>query len=150
MHSSVDVTAVAHRLWVRSTRDAHTAADVAQAAERLCADLRRGVMPWTGSERYQALLNRAVRDAAVRHPRLGGLLLDQRQLVSRCPTGVDAHRFDAAEVEAVTKAVVTAAIDAVGVMLGEMLAVRMIDQIDFSYAFTPDRGCVVTIQSAVM
>ncbi len=138
---SADASAVAQRLWSRTTREARSASDLLDAVERLFSDLRLGLLPWEGGERYVALVDRAVDRAEARYPQLSGFSVDKR---GESPEHHSDSLGDAqilAAVEEVTKGVVTAVIAAVSQLTGHALAVRMVDQIDYSRAFnTASRG----------
>ncbi len=133
--ASVDVSAVAGRLWAQATANTSSPAEVACAVERLFSQLRVGLLPWAGGDGYRALLDRAIGEVEMAHPLLGGLAF----LGSDNPAGAsltaESEAQAAAEVEVVTIALVTALIHAFSRFVGDTLAVRLVDQIDFSPSF---------------
>ncbi len=133
-HVSSRSAEVAQRLWVTATARSHSAGDVIRAVEQLFSQLRAGLLPWVGGDGYRALFDRAIGEVEQEHPLLGGLsfLGSDDQPISANTVAERAH--DAAEVEAVTVGLITALIDAFGRFVGESLAVRLVDQINFSPA----------------
>lgn len=105
------------------------------AVERLFSDLRLGLLPWEGGERYVALVDGAVQRAGANFPQLSGLGHSECDESTTPDAPALGFAYNPAAVEAVTKAVVTAVIAAVGQLTGHALAVRMVDQIDYSRAF---------------
>ncbi|MEQ1693508.1 MAG: hypothetical protein ABMA00_19625 [Gemmatimonas sp.] len=125
-------TSVAERLWAQATAQSRSAPEVTAAVERLFLQLRAGLLPWAGGEGYRALLDRAIGEVEAEHPLLAGLSFlggDDAPLATR----TDAQRaLDADELQVVTVALVAALIAAFGRYVGSTLAVRLVDQIDFS------------------
>ncbi len=137
--ASVDVSAVAGRLWAQATATTSSNTEIACAVERLFSQLRVGLLPWAGADGYHALLDRAIGEVELEHPLLGGLAF----LGSDNPTGAsltaEGEAQAAAELETVTIALVTALIHAFSRFVGDTLAVRLVDQTDFSPSFDMSR-----------
>ena len=135
-HVSSRSADVAQRLWVAATARSHSAGDVVWAIEQLFSKLRAGLLPWVGGHGYRALFDRAIGEVEQEHPLLAGLSFlasDDQPISASTTTRTTADRAHAAsEVEAVTVGLITALIDAFGRFVGETLAVRLVDQIDFS------------------
>ena len=123
---------IAQRAWVRATAHATTPDDLIVAVERMCAQLRTGLLPLVGGDGYRALLDRAVGDVEVDHPAIGRLVFlggDERPVPAM--TAAEHARVDA-ELTEVAIALVMALIAALGRMVGSTLAVRMVDRIHIS------------------
>ena len=135
-HVSSRSADVAQRLWVAATARSHSADDVVWAIEQLFSRLRAGLLPWVGGHGYRALFDRAIGEVEQEHPLLAGLsfLASDDQPISTTTTTAAERAHDAAEVEAVTVGLITSLIDAFGRFVGETLAVRLVDQINFSPA----------------
>ncbi len=133
-HVSSRSAEVAQRLWVTATARSHSAPDVIRAIEQLFSQLRAGLLPWVGGDGYRALFDRAIGEVEQEHPLLAGLsfLASDDQPISTITTTNAEHAHAAAEVEAVTVGLITSLIDAFGRFVGETLAVRLVDQIEFS------------------
>lgn len=133
-HVSSRSAEVAQRLWVVATARSHSAGDVIRAIEQLFSQLRAGLLPWVGGDGYRALFDRAIGEVEQEHPLLAGLsfLASDDQPISTIATTNAEHAHAAAEVEAVTVGLITSLIDAFGRFVGETLAVRLVDQIEFS------------------
>jgi hypothetical protein len=123
--SSAAVTDAARRLWARVADATSAPEEVAVAAERICTELRTGLGRWIGAEGYRALLDRALGLARAKHPALDGLscLGGDEPLTA---AAVRAH--GAAEVAAGMEALVAALIELLGRIIGEDMAVRLVEQ----------------------
>jgi hypothetical protein len=123
--ASAAATEVARLLWERTAGDASEPEEVAEAAERMCTQLRGGLGRWVGATGYRALLDRALGLARAEHPALGSL---------SCHGGdgpvttaaVRAH--GAAEVAAGMVTVVATLIELLGRIIGEEMTVRLVEQ----------------------
>jgi hypothetical protein len=123
---SAAATDAARRLWARAAGDSSAPEEVAAAAERICFQLRVGLRRWIGAEGYRALLDRALGQVRAEHPALGGLSC----LGGDEPVTTAAVRTDGAgEVAAGLVALVTALIELLGRIIGEEMAVRLVEQI---------------------
>lgn len=123
IHVSMVATETAHRLWVRDG----TVADknVAEVTERISDRLEVGLARWIGSDGYRMLLERAVQRARADYPALAELSCQSGRLQG-VPTAVQAHGAPA-----VTKSIpglVALVIDSLGRVVGEDMAVRMVEQ----------------------
>jgi hypothetical protein len=128
MASSAVATDTARRLWARFGGEGSAPANVIATAERVHAALRAGLGRWIGAEGYRALIGRALVTAEAEHPALGGLGFlggDEPAL-----TPIDESRA-AVEVSAGMVALVAALIESLGGVIGEEMALRLVDQIDF-------------------
>jgi len=142
--STVGATEVARLLWARAAGDASAPDDVAAASERLCAQLRRGLGRWVGATGYTALLDRAVHLARSEHPALGSLSCHggEEQVVS---AAVRDH--GAREVEAGMVAAVAGLIDLLGRIIGEEMALRLVEQTGGAEKIVKPRPSARSVQS---
>jgi hypothetical protein len=125
MQGSPAATEVAWRHWARAAGDTNTLEEVAAAAERTCTQLQAGLARWVGTEGYRALIDRALLLARAEHPVLGGLSChggDQPAITA----AVRAH--SAAEVRAGMVALVATLIDLLSRIVGEEMAVELVNQ----------------------
>jgi len=123
---SAAATEVARGLWQRAVGDSTTPEDVAAAATRMCTELRAGLSRWVGAMGYRALIDRALLLARAEHPALGSLSChggDEPVTTA----GVRAH--SAAEVATGMVALVAALVELLGRIIGEEMAVRLVEQI---------------------
>ena len=136
---SAAATEVAQALWARSAREATTPGEVAEAAERVCIQLRSGLGRWVGATGYRALLDRALGEARTEHPALGSLSCQggEEPVVTAA-----VREHGVAEVEAGMVAAVAALIDLLGRIIGEEMALRLVEQTG-----TPSTRGVVNIES---
>ena len=136
---SAAATEVARLLWVRAAGDASEPEEVAEAAERMCTQVRAGLGRWIGATGYRALLDRATAVARAEHPALGSLSChggDQ-------PVTTAAVRANgAAEVAAGMVAAVAALVELLGRIIGEEMALRLVEKTDI-----PSPRGVVSTQS---
>jgi hypothetical protein len=124
--SSAAATDAARSLWARIAGDTTAPEDVAAAAERMCLQLRVGLRRWIGAEGYRALLDRALGQVRTKHPVLGSLSC----LVGDEPVSAEAVRtHGAGEVAAGLVALVATLIELLGRIIGEEMAVRLVEQI---------------------
>jgi hypothetical protein len=123
---SAAATDAARRLWARAAGAGSGPEEVAADVARVCSHLRVGLGRWIGSEGYQVLLDRALGLARVEHPALTGLAC----LGGDEPVTTAAVRANGAgKVTAGLVALVAALIDLLGRMIGEEMAVRLVEQI---------------------
>jgi hypothetical protein len=134
---SAAATDAAQRLWARAAGDSSAAEEIAAAAERMCNELRAGLGRWIGADGYRTLLDRALGLARAEHPALGGFA----GLGGDEPLTTEAVRAQgAALVAAGFVAMVAALVELLGRIIGEDMAVRLVDQIGTS----SPRGVVST------
>jgi hypothetical protein len=129
MPRSAAATEVARRLWERAAGDTDSPEEVAVAATHMCTELRAGLSRWVGSMGYRALIDRALLLARAEHPALGSLDChggDEPVTMS----GVRAH--SAAEVATGMVALVAALVELLGRIIGEEMAVRLVEQTGMS------------------
>jgi hypothetical protein len=113
-------------LWERVAGNATKPEQLAAAADRMCAQLRAGLGRWIGTDGYQALLDRALVVARQEHPALGNFSClggDEQSTAA----AVGAH--GAADVVAGMVALVTAVIELLGRIIGDEMAVRLVEQL---------------------
>ena len=122
---SAAATEVAQALWARAAREATTPGEVAEAAERVCTQLRSGLGRWVGATGYRALLDRALGLARAEHPALGSLSCHGG---GQPATTAAVRAHGAAEVTAGMVALVATLIDLLGRIIGEEMAVRLVEQ----------------------
>ena len=129
---SAAATEVARRLW-ESAVGTGSPEDIAAAAERMCAQLYAGLGRWVGNMGYRTLLDRALVLARAEHPALGDLAClggdDSLTTATR-----EAH--SPAEVAAGMVALVAALIELLGRIIGEEMAVRLVEQTGVKVAQT--------------
>lgn len=123
---SAAATDAARRLWARAAGDTRTPEDVAAAAERMCTELRAGLERWIGTEGYRALLDRALGLTRAEHPALDGLSC----LGGDAPVTTAAMRVHReSDMAAGMVALLAALIELLGRIIGEEMAVRLVEQI---------------------
>ena len=123
---SAAATELARRLWERAAGDSSAPEDVAVAATRMCTELRAGLSRWVGAMGYRALIDRALLLARAEHPALSSLSChggDEPVTTA----GVRAH--SAAEVATGMVALVAALVELLGRIIGEEMAVRLVEHI---------------------
>jgi hypothetical protein len=121
---SAAATEVARGLWARAAGDTSSPEEVAAAAERTCTQLREGLGRWVGTMGYRALLDRALAMARAEHPALRSLSCGGSEPV----TTADVRSEGAAEVAAGMVALVAALVELLGRIIGEEMAVRLVEQ----------------------
>ena len=123
---SAAVRDAARRLWARGAGDSTVPEEVAAGADRMCTQLRLGLGRWIGADGYRTLLDRALGAVRAEHPALSGL---------SCLGGDDAWttgalaEHGAGKVAAGLVALVAALIEFLGRIIGEEMAVRLVEQI---------------------
>ena len=123
--SSAPSAEAAGRLWARYAGDEASGEELAAAAERLFTQLETGLTRWVGAEGFRVLRGRALRRAQAECPALAGLSdggRDMRAVVS----AVQAH--GAPEVAAGMMCVIATLVDLLGRIIGEEMAVRLVEQ----------------------
>jgi hypothetical protein len=126
MTSSATATDAARSLWARIAGDTTAPEEVAAAAERVSLQLRVGLRRWIGAEGYRTLLDRALGQVRTKHPVLDSLSF----LVGDEPVTAEAVRAHGPnEVAAGMVALVAALIELLGGIIGEEMAVRLVEQI---------------------
>ena len=123
--NSPSATEAARRLWVRYASDEATAEGLAAASERLFSELETRLARWVGAEGFRVLRGRALRLAQAAHPALGNLS-DSEWGVREVVSTVKAH--GAPEVAAGIISVIATLIDLLGRIIGEEMAVRLVEQ----------------------
>jgi hypothetical protein len=122
---SATVTEAARDFWVRDAVDVGAPEEVIATAERICVQLQAGLVRWVGTEGYRALLHRVLELARAEHPALRRLSCngsDEQEIAA----AVRAH--GAAEVTAGMVALVATLIDLLGRIVGEEMAVQLVNQ----------------------
>jgi len=122
---SAAATEVARHLWERVVGDSNTPEDVAVAATRMCTELRVGLTRWVGAMGYRALIDRALLLARAEHPALGSLSC-HGEAEPVTTAAVRAH--SAAEVATGMVALVATLIDLLSRIVGEEMAVELVNQ----------------------
>lgn len=116
---------VSRLLWERVAGDSTAPGEVAEAAERICTNLRAGLGRWVGPMGYYALLDRAVGQARAEHPALASLSCHGGE---KSEMMVAVRTYGAAEVASGMVALVATLIDLLGRIIGEEMAVRLVEQ----------------------
>ena len=120
---SAAATDMARRLWARAAGDTSAPEEVAAAAERMCTQLRTWLVRWVGTMGYRALFDRALMLARAEHPALRSLSCGGDEPV----TTADVRAEGSAEVAAGVVALVAALTDVLGRIIGEEMAVRLVE-----------------------
>jgi hypothetical protein len=141
---SAAATEVARRLWQRAAGDTSTLEEVAATAERTCTQLQAGLARWVGTEGYRALLHRALLLARAEHPALGSLSCHGGD---RPVTTGAARAHSAAEVATGMVALVAALVELLGRIIGEEMAVRLVEQIGIEGDGDPSPRVAVSTES---
>jgi hypothetical protein len=124
-HRSAAATEVARRIWQRAVGDSSAPEDIAAAATRMCTDLRAGLSRWVGAMGYRALIDRALLLARAEHPALGSLSCHGGDEPASS-AAVRVH--SAAEVATGMVALVAALVELLGCIIGEEMAVQLVEQ----------------------
>ena len=138
---SAAATEVARRLWQRAVDDSGAPEDVAVAATHMCTELRTGLTRWVGAMSYRALIDRALLLARAEHPALGSLSChggDEPVTMA----AVRAHT--AAEVTAGMVVLVATLIDLLSRIVGEEMAVELVNQAVAQLPWQPTAGTAPT------
>ena len=117
---------MANFLWSRVAGNTSETEEVARAAELMCTQLRLGLGRWIGVMGYRALLDRALGLARAEYPALAGLSCHGGEEEPEVAAAVRAH--GAPEVAAGMMAVAAALIDLLGRIIGEEMAIRLVEQ----------------------
>lgn len=114
----------ARHLWARAAGDTIDPEKISAAAERLCGALDEGLGRWIGREGYRALLERALAVTQAEHPALGSLhCLNGKEPVQK----IAERPHGAGEVGAGMVALIAALIDLLGKVIGEEMAMRLVE-----------------------
>lgn len=119
---SPSVIAAGRSLWARESADADGGPP---AAARICSRVGDGLARWIGRDGYRALFRRARDEELPSHPALAGLDCDSTD-AERVAAAVAAHGADAVSTAVV--ALVTAVIVLLGRVVGEEMAIRLVEQ----------------------
>jgi hypothetical protein len=144
---SAAATEVARHLWQRAVGDSSAPEEVAVAATRMCTELRAGLSRWVGAMGYHALIDRALLLARAEHPALSSLSCHGGD-EPVTTTAVRAHSAD--EVATGMVALVAALVELLGRIIGEEMAVRLVEQIGMKSEtdrVTPSPRGVLTTES---
>ncbi len=118
-------TAVARRLWAHAGPDGPAPASPTSGVDRVFTNLHSGLGRWIGSEGYRTLLDQALERARPEHPAIRGFgcLGADEKAIQAATT-----RYGANAVVAGMVAVVSTLIDSLGQIIGEEMAVRLVEQ----------------------
>jgi hypothetical protein len=118
-------TGVAQVVWALAAGDSTSPGEVAGAAERTCTELYTGLSRWIGTMGYRILFDRALALARAEHPALAGVAC----LGGDQPVITDIQLSPgAAEVAAGMVALVAILVELLGRIVGEEMAVRLVEQ----------------------
>jgi hypothetical protein len=130
MARSVDAAETARDLWARARGNSRGAKGDTEVAEQLCAHLRAGLGRWVGSDGYRVLLDRAISQTRGEHP-----VLDRVSCQGGARLARGSFRGqDAGEIATGMVALVTALIELLGRIIGDEMAIRLVEQIGVSGA----------------
>jgi hypothetical protein len=110
----------------------------------MCTELRAGLSRWVGAMGYRALVDRALVLARAEHPALGSLSChggDEPVTTA----GVRAHSAD--EVATGMVALVAALVELLGRIIGQEMAVRLVEQIGIERDVAPSPRGIVSTES---
>ena len=119
---SPSVTAAGRRLWALESVNADGGPP---AAARICSRVGDGLARWIGRDGYRALFRRARDEELPTHPALAALDCDGTE-AERLAAAVATHGADA--VSAAVLALVTAVIVLLGRVVGEEMAIQLVEQ----------------------
>jgi hypothetical protein len=122
---SAPAAEAARRFWARHGGDATTPEKLAAGAESVFAQLQTGLARWVGAEGVRALTGRALELARPAHPPLGAL---SGAAVDPQAVEAAARAHGAGEVATSLITVIATLIDLLGRVVGEEMAVRMVEQ----------------------
>ncbi|MCA1674547.1 MAG: hypothetical protein LC799_20945 [Actinobacteria bacterium] len=122
---SAVATEAARQFWAHDGLDADAPEEIAAAAEQGCFRLRAVLTRWIGFEGYRALVDRALAQAQAEHPAVAGLQC-QGGDVEGMAAAVGVH--SAAEVREGILALVARLVDLLSRLIGEEMAVRLVEQ----------------------
>ena len=128
---STPSTEAAHRLWECCGAEADSAEGVAAAANRVLTELETGLVRWVGAEGFRVLRVRAVKLAQAEHPAIGNLLDgagNLRTTAAGTGTGRAVRGHGAPAVAAGMICLIACLVDLLGRIIGEELAVRLVEQ----------------------
>jgi hypothetical protein len=123
--NSASATEAARHIWARYADDEASAEELAAAAKRLFSQLETGLARWVGAEGFRVLWRRALTLAQAGHPALGKLS-DGEWGKQAVVSAVQAH--SARQVAAGIISVLATLIDLLGRIIGEEMAVRLVEQ----------------------
>jgi hypothetical protein len=117
--------AAAIQIWSRALGDSAEATQVGRAADGVFASLRIGLGRWIGVDGYRALLTRTRAEIRTNHPVLAELscLGDEE-----AATGAALQAHGAGAVAAGMIALLTTMIDLLGRIMGEEMALHLVEQ----------------------
>ncbi len=117
--------ATARRIWRGAAGSAPQPADVAWAAERICAGLRIGLTRWIGAEGWRVLRDRALGEVLPAHPVLARLPCTPAGPTSaRAAVAEDGHEAVAAGMVVL----MVEMIDLLSRIMGHEVAMRLVEQ----------------------
>jgi hypothetical protein len=139
---SAAATKVARLVWARAAGETDSnAEEVAAATERTCIQLRAGLGRWIGAMGYRALLDRALVLARAEHPALGSLACHggEEEMIMAA-----VRKHGAAEVAAGMVTLVSRLVELLGRIIGEDMALRLVEQTGGVTEKPSPRGVVST------
>lgn len=125
MKPPANLTAAARQHWITVVGTPATSEELAEAADRLCIQLRAGLGRWIGIDGYEAVQARAQALVHARHPALRGHAFGGGDFLASMGA-VRAHGAEAVELGLV--AWTAAVIDLLGRVVGRRMAMRLVEQ----------------------
>jgi hypothetical protein len=119
----------AQRIWLHAVGDSTLRTEVAGSADHLWVGLRIGMVRWIGGEGYRALLARTLGETRGGHPALAGLTCFGEDGAA-IRAALRKHGADA--VAAGMVAVLSGVISLLGRIMGNEMAVHLVEQICMS------------------
>lgn len=115
----------ARRIWVRGGGGATSAEEVGAATQRVCDELRAGLSRWVGAEGYRALLDRALVLSITEHPVLSNISCHDGDALA---AAVAARAHGTTQLAAGVVALVATLTELLGRIIGEEMAVQLVDR----------------------
>jgi hypothetical protein len=119
------VTAAAERMWAHAVGGSTAPAEVADAADLLCVELRDRLGRWIGAGGYRALLERALEGTKLENPVLDGIAFLGGD-VSALEAAV--RRLGPEAMSAGLVALLAELVELLGRIIGPEMAVQLVDQ----------------------
>lgn len=122
---SVDLLETGRRHWTAVVGASSSAEELAEAADRLCIQLRAGLGRWIGTDGYAAVHDRALTLVHGQHPALRRHAFDGGDFLSTL-NAIRMHGKGAVEEGVVAWTAVV--IDLLGRLVGRRMAMRLVEQ----------------------
>lgn len=125
MSESPDLLEPARRHWTAVVGAPKSAEELAEAADRLCIQLRAGLGRWIGTDGYAAVHDRALTLVHRQHPALRSHAFDGGDFLSTI-NAIRTHGMGAVEQGLIAWTAMV--IDLLGRLVGRRMAMRLVEQ----------------------